>query len=78
MTTLGELIDSKRRELAEETVGVRRSWEDMFKYTLKHYPKDTSLQDFDVEALKALLVASDLNPPIVDGYVKRWRALLGR
>ncbi|MFK0334663.1 hypothetical protein ACIQUB_26505 [Rhizobium sp. NPDC090275] len=77
MTTLGELIDRKRRELAEESVGVRRSWEDMFKYTLRHYPKQTSLEDFDVEAFEVRLIASGMNPPIIDGYVNRWRGLLG-
>ncbi len=78
MATLEELIDRTRRELADESVGVRRSWEDMFKYTLKHCPKETPLDDFDIEVLEARFRASNMNPPVVDGYVKRWRELLQR
>ncbi|KRB55014.1 hypothetical protein ASE04_04615 [Rhizobium sp. Root708] len=78
MTTLEELIDRTRLDLADESLGVRRSWEDMFRYTLKHYPKETPLDDFDVKLLEARFRASNMNPPVVDGYAKRWRDLLQR
>jgi hypothetical protein len=74
--TLEELIDRTRADLDDESVGLRRSWEEMFEYTLKHYPKNTPLDDFDVEVLAGLFVASDMNQPVVDGYIKRWRGLL--
>jgi hypothetical protein len=76
--TLEELIVRYRPHLADESVGVRRSWEDMFRYTLKHYSKATPLEAFDPDVLAERLSAADLNPPIIAGYVKRWRELLGR
>ena len=74
--TLGELIDRYRPCLADETVGVRRSWEEMFTYTLRHYSKDTPIATFDPEILSERLVMSGMNHLIVVGYVKRWRDLL--
>jgi hypothetical protein len=44
--TLGDLIDLYRPHLLDETVGVHRSWEDTFRYTLKVYPKNTPLEAF--------------------------------
>ena len=76
--TLDELIAQYRLQLADETVGVRRSWEEMFKYTLRLYPGDTPLEAFDPDSLTETLLAAGLHRPIVDGYVKRWRALLNQ
>lgn len=39
--TLDELVTRYRPHLDDESVGVRRSWEEMFTYTLKLYPRDT-------------------------------------
>lgn len=39
--TLGELIDRYRLHLEDEPVGVRRSWEDTFRYAVRHYPPET-------------------------------------
>ncbi|MBY5439074.1 hypothetical protein [Rhizobium leguminosarum] len=49
--TLGELIDRYRPHLDDETVGARRSWEGAYRYTLKHYPPNTPLDEFDLEVL---------------------------
>jgi len=76
--TLGELIVRYRPHLTDESVGVRRSWEDMFRYTLKLYQADTTLQSFDLTELFERLAASDLHRPVIDGYVKRWGDLLRR
>lgn len=76
--TLGELIDRLRASLADESVGIRRSWEDMFRYTLKHYPTDTPVSAFDLDILSSRMIASGMNPPIVAGYVRRWREVLAR
>ena len=76
--TLDQLIQRYRPHLADESVGVRRSWEEVFRYTLKHYPGDTPLEAFDLDLLAERLSASDLYPPLVAGYVKRWRELLAR
>lgn len=76
--TLEQLIERYRPHLADEPVGVRRSWEEMFRYTLKHYSKATPLDVFDLEVLAERLSSADLNPPIVAGYLKRWRELLER
>jgi hypothetical protein len=76
--TLQELIDNFRPCLADESVGMRRSWEEMFKYTIRHYPSDIPLQDFDLDLLADRLLSSGMHRPIVDGYVKRWRDLVAR
>ena len=76
--TLIEAIGLCREELADEPVGVRRSWEEMFRYTLRHCDPLTALNDFDPIDLERRLIASGANPPIVDGYVKRWQALVER
>jgi hypothetical protein len=76
--TLEELIDRYRPHLADESIGVRRSWEEMFRYTLKHYSRDTRLDAFDLDVLTERLSSSDLDQPLVAGYVKRWRELLER
>jgi hypothetical protein len=34
-----------------KTVGVRRSWEEAFRYTLKQRPPNTPLDKFDLEVL---------------------------
>ena len=34
--TLAELIDMQRTNLEDESVGIRRSWEETFRYTLKY------------------------------------------
>lgn len=74
--TLGDLIDWQRPNLEDESLGVRRSWEEMFTYTLKHYPRSTQLETFDLRILSERLAASGMYQQIVDGYVKRWRAVL--
>jgi hypothetical protein len=76
--TLEELVARYRPYLADESVGVRRSWEEMFRYTLKHYAKDTRLDAFDLAELTERLSSSELHQPLVAGYVKRWRELLER
>jgi hypothetical protein len=76
--TLEELIERYRPHLADEPVGVRRSWEEMFRYTLKHYSRDTRLEEFDLDVLADRLSSSDLHQPLVAGYVKRWREVLAR
>ncbi|MDE1158841.1 MAG: hypothetical protein PW791_11310 [Neorhizobium sp.] len=74
--TLGDLIRRHRETLADEAVGIRRSWEDMFRYALRHYPDRTPIDDFDPDGLADKLIAEGVNPAFVAGYVKRWRALL--
>lgn len=74
--TLAELIQAHRPKLEDASVGVRRSWEETFKFTLKHYPPETRLADFDLEILAEKMSAEGINPRFVDGYVKRWRDLL--
>ncbi|NTB87983.1 hypothetical protein [Agrobacterium tumefaciens] len=74
--TLGELIDWHRPKLEDESVGVRRSWEEMFTYTLKHYSRSTPLETFALQILSQRLAASGMHQQIVDGYVKRWHAVL--
>lgn len=76
--TLQELIDQTRLSLADESVDVRRSWEEMFKYTLRHFSKETPLGAFDLELLEVRLCASGIHHPIAAGYVKRWREVLSR
>lgn len=76
--TLGELISLYRPHLLDETVGVQRSWEDTFRYTLKFYPLDTQLEKFDLDVLATKMDASGINPQFVAGYVERWRRLLDR
>jgi len=75
---LHELIERYRPSLDDEPVGVRRSWEEVFKYTLKVYPADTALKHFDLQTLSERLTAAGLHRPLVEGYVKRWRELLAR
>jgi hypothetical protein len=74
--TLAELIQGYRPHIEDASVGVRRSWEETFKYTLKHYPPETRLEDFDLEILAEKMFAEGIQPRFVDGYVKRWRDLL--
>lgn len=76
--TLGELIDWHRPILVDESVGVRRSWEEMFTCTLKHYPHSTALDTFDLQILSERLAASGMHQQIVVAYAKRWSALLER
>lgn len=75
---LQQLIDTYRLHLADESVGVRRSWEDMFRYTLRHVSPDTPLEAFDLDALAERLSAAGMHPPIAAGYIKRWRELIGK
>lgn len=74
--TLATLIERFRPLLADDAVEIRRSWEDVFRYTLRVYPKDVLLEEFDLEELRDRLAGAGLHRPIVDGYVKRWRQLL--
>jgi hypothetical protein len=74
--TIGDLIDLYRPHLLDETVGVQRSWEDTFKYTLKVYPKDTPLEAFDLNHLAAEMKASVVNNAFVNGYIERWRRVI--
>lgn len=74
--TLGELVEHYRPHLADDPPHVRRSWEEMFRYTFKLYSRDTPLEAFDLDMLKDRLISADLHRPIVDGYVKRWGELL--
>lgn len=74
--TLGELIDRYRPYLQDESVGVRRSWEDTFRYTLMHFPPETELDDFDPYVLSVRLADDGMQSRFVDGYVERWRSLL--
>lgn len=76
--TLQDLVDRYRPQLADETVGVRRSWEEVFKYTFRHYPADTPLESFDLDELARRLTAANLHTPLVAGYVTRWRQMLER
>ncbi|TNM61554.1 hypothetical protein [Aliirhizobium smilacinae] len=75
--TLGDLINLYRPRLLDETVGVQRSWEDTFKYTLKIYPANTPLEAFDLDRLAVEMRASGMNQAFVDGYVDRWRRVIG-
>ncbi|SFB60079.1 hypothetical protein SAMN03159496_05632 [Rhizobium sp. NFR07] len=74
--TLGELADRYRLELQDESVGVRKSWEEMFRYTFRHYSAETELNSFDLDALSDRMLSADMNPRIVEGYTKRWLDLL--
>lgn len=76
--TLAELIQRYRPHLDDASVGVRRSWEETFKYTLRHYPHETPLEDFDLETLAEKMSGAGIQQQFVDGYVKRWRDLLMR
>lgn len=76
--TLGELIDRYRLHLEGEPVGVRRSWEDTFRYAVRHYPPETDLAEFDLDVLAARLIDEGIQPRFVDGYITRWRGLLSR
>lgn len=76
--TLGELIDQHRPRLADESVAVRRSWEEMFTYTLRHYSKDTPTGSFDLDDLSDRLISAGMRQLIVAGYLKRWRDVLSR
>lgn len=78
MVTLGELMELYRPHLLDETVAVRRSWEDTFKYTLKVYPKHTPLEAFDLDRLATEMTASGVNQAFVNGYVQRWRRLIAQ
>jgi hypothetical protein len=74
--TLQELVESYRPHLADESIGVRRSWEEVFRYTFKVYSGSTPLEAFDFDVLAERLAAAGLHRPLVDGYVRRWRELL--
>ena len=76
--TLAELIDQYRPYLADESVAVRRSWEEMFTYTVRHYAKDTPIDAFDLDVLSERLLSAGMHHLIIAGYVKRWRDLLSR
>lgn len=76
--TLAELIERYRPHIEDASVGVRRSWEETFKYTLRHYTGDTALEDFDLDDLAAKMSAAGIQQQFVEGYVKRWRDLLNR
>nr|WP_298104551.1 hypothetical protein [uncultured Shinella sp.] len=76
--TLEELIDRYRPHLVDESVAVRRSWEDVFKYTLRVYSKDTPVHAFDLNVLSDRLCSSGMHELMAAGYVKRWRELLAR
>jgi hypothetical protein len=74
--TLGDLIARQRQALADEAIGVRRSWEETFRYPLKYYPESTPVERFDLDHLSEKLTTGGVNPAFVNGYVTRWRALL--
>ncbi len=74
--TLGELIDWYRPRLADEPVAIRRSWEEMFTYTLRFYGRNSPVMAFDPDVLSERLLASGMHHLIVSGYAKRWRDLL--
>lgn len=74
--TLGELIAWYRPRLEDETVGVRRSWEEMFTYTTRQYPPTTPLEIFDVDTLSERLASSGMDQRIVGGYAKRWLGII--
>lgn len=76
--SVGDLIELYRPHLLDETVGVRRSWEDMFKYTLKIYPLQTPLEAFDLDRLTVEMEASGVNQAFVNGYIERWRRLIAQ
>jgi hypothetical protein len=76
--TLHDLVERYRPQLADESVGVRRSFEEMFRYTFKLYPGDTQLADVDLAVLADRLASAGLHRPVVDGYIKRWRDMLAR
>lgn len=74
--TLEELIDRYRPSLADESVAVRRSWEEMFTQSLRHYSRDTAVESFDPDVLSERLRVAGMHPVMVEGYVRRWRAML--
>lgn len=74
--TLGELINLYRARLEDESIGVRRSWEETFRYATKHFPPETSVADFNIEVLAERLSASGMQQQFVDGYVTRWRNII--
>ncbi|WP_421406636.1 hypothetical protein [Agrobacterium tumefaciens] len=76
--TLGYLIGRYRPHLEDESVGVRRSWEETFRYALKHYPSDTPISEFDLEVLATRLADDGMQQQFVAGYIKRWRELIVR
>jgi len=76
--TLAELIDMQRKNLEDESVGIRRSWEETFRYTLKYVSPDIPLEDFDLDNLTARMTIGGIQKQFIDGYVTRWRVLLER
>jgi hypothetical protein len=76
--TLGEIADRYRGELMDESVGVRRSWEEMFTHTFRHYPRGTPLNVVDLSTLSQRLSSAGMQECIVAGYVERWRCLLSQ
>ncbi|MDX0567196.1 hypothetical protein GOD83_24615 [Sinorhizobium medicae] len=76
--TIGRLISNFRPHLDDEPVGLRRSWEETFRYALRHYPSDTPLEEFDLDTLAIRLTEEGMQQQFVAGYLKRWRSLLDR
>jgi hypothetical protein len=74
--TLGQLIEIQRPRVQDESVGIRRSWEETFRYATKYFPPETPLKDFDLDVLSDRLASSGMQQQFVEGYVSRWRRLL--
>lgn len=74
--TLGELAYRYRLELQDEAIDVRKSWEEMFRYSFRHCSEDADLSAFDLKSLSDRMLTSGMTPQIVEGYMKRWADLL--
>jgi hypothetical protein len=74
--TIGELIDLYRPRLDDQTVGIRKSWEETFRYTTRHFSPNTAIVDFDLEILADRLAQSGMQQKFVDGYISRWHSVL--
>lgn len=74
--TLDDLISECRSEVGDETIQVRRSWEEMFAYTLNYFPGSTPVEAFDPDSLRVYLISNGMTAAIADGYAKRWRKVL--
>ncbi|MDX0579820.1 hypothetical protein GOD83_24575 [Sinorhizobium medicae] len=57
-------------------MGIRRSWEETFRYTVKYVSPGISLKDFDLDNLAARMACGGIQKAFIDGYVTRWRFLL--
>lgn len=75
MATLGELIRMQRERMVDEPVGVRRSWEDVFRFTLKHYAIETPVDEFDLQVLGKRLALAGMHASMVKGYLDRWQLM---